>query len=182
MFAQPPPCGCALKLNNSFCKSSTDLVAAFARLCVETELCRYGMGGNLRSRFRAFCEPCFRATSCTLRGILHFLSLALSVAFKRFKIVLLEFKVSVELNLECEREIICHEEIFMDKDIDVHWTGWVVVLLPYEIGILFMLFGVITFGQVLFFGTLFYALLWAIVAFFRNPKDVILLLIIGSKL
>ena len=47
----------------------------------------------------------------------------------------------------------------MDKDIDVRWIGWVVVLLPYEIGILFMLFGVITFGQVLFFGTLFYALL-----------------------
>ncbi|MFC2545009.1 MAG: hypothetical protein ACFNUN_09205 [Aggregatibacter sp.] len=70
----------------------------------------------------------------------------------------------------------------MDKDIDVSWIGWVIVLLPYEIGLLFMLFGVITFGQVLFFGTLFYALLWAIVAFFRNPKDVILLLIIGSKL
>ena len=106
----------------------------------------------------------------------------MSVAFKRFKIVLLEFKVSVEFNLECEREIICHEEIFMEKETDIHWIGWVVVLLPYEIGILFMLFGAITFGQVLFWGTLFYALLWAIVAFFRNPKDVILLLIIGSKL
>ena len=34
---------------------------------------------------------------------LHFLSLALSVAFKRFKIISYEFKVSVELNLECER-------------------------------------------------------------------------------
>jgi len=106
----------------------------------------------------------------------------LSVAFKRFKIASYEFKVSVELNLECEREIICHEVTFMDKDIDVRWIGLVVVLLPYEIGLLFMLFGAITLVQVLFFGTLFYALLWAIVAFFRNPKDVILLLIIGSKL
>ena len=70
----------------------------------------------------------------------------------------------------------------MDKDIDVRWIGWVVVLLPYEIGLLFMLFGSATLIQVLFFGTLFYALLWAIIAFFRNPKDVILLLIIGSKL
>lgn len=25
----------------------------------------------------------------------------------------------------------------MDKDIDVRWIGWVVVLLPYEIGLLF---------------------------------------------
>ena len=133
-------------------------------------------------RLCAFCKPCFRATSCTLRGVLHFLSLALSVAFKHFKIVLLEFKVSVELNLECEREIICHEVTFMDKNIDVRWIGLVVVLLPYEIGLLFMLFGAITLVQVLFFGTLFYALLWAIIAFFRNPKDVILLLIIGSKL
>ena len=47
----------------------------------------------------------------------------------------------------------------MDKDIDVRWIGWVVVLLPYEIGILFMRFGAITLVQVLFFGTLFYALL-----------------------
>ena len=70
----------------------------------------------------------------------------------------------------------------MDQNVNVNWIGWVIVLLPYEIGLLFMLFGVITFGQVLFFGTLFYALLWAIVAFFRNPKDVILILIIGSKL
>ena len=70
----------------------------------------------------------------------------------------------------------------MEKETDIHWIGWVVVLLPYEIGLLFMLFGAITLVQVLFFGTLFYALLWAIVAFFRNPKDVILLLIIGSKL
>ena len=47
--------------------------------------------------------------------------------------------------------------------------GWVVVLLPYEIGLLFMLFGVITFGQVLFFGTLFYALVFALVVFFKAP-------------
>ena len=107
---------------------------------------------------------------------------ALLVAFKRFKIASCEFKVSVEFNFECEREIICHEGIFMEKETDIHWIGWVVVLLPYEIGILFMLFGAITFGQVLFFGTMFYALLWAIIAFFRNRKDVILLLIIGSKL
>ena len=70
----------------------------------------------------------------------------------------------------------------MDRNVNVNWIGWVIVLLPYEIGILFMLFGAITLVQVLFFCTLFYALLWAIVAFFRNPKDVILLLIIGSKL
>ena len=100
--------------------------AASARLCVETisnlpmSLC--GACSHLHaavcwnefslfrvaipkcSRLCAFCELCFRATSCTLRGILHFLSAcALSVAFKRFKIVLLEFKVSVELNLKCER-------------------------------------------------------------------------------
>ena len=113
---------------------------------------------------------------------LHFLSLALSVAFKRFKIVLLEFKISVEFNLECEREIICHEVTFMDKDIDVRWIGLVVVLLPYEIGLLFMLFGVITFGQVLFFGTLFYALVFSLVVFFKAPLATILGMLIGSNL
>jgi hypothetical protein len=107
---------------------------------------------------------------------------ALSVAFKRFKIISYEFKVSVELNLECEREIICHEVTFMDKDIDVRWIGWVVVLLPYEIGLLFMLFGVITFGQVLFFGTLFYALVFSLVVFFKAPLATILGMIIGSNL
>ena len=133
-------------------------------------------------RLCAFCEPCFRATSCTLRGILHFLSLALSVAFKHFKIVLLEFKVSVEFNLECEREIICHEEIFMEKETDIHWIGWVIALLPYEIGLLFMLFGSATLIQVVFFGTFSYLVILGVIAFFRNPKDVILLLIIGLKL
>ena len=103
----------------------------------------------------------------------------MSVAFNRFKIASYEFKISVELNLECEREIICHEVTLWIKTL---MSVGLVVLLPYEIGILFMLFGAITFGQVLFWGTLFYALLWAIIAFFRNPKDVILLLIIGSKL
>ena len=47
----------------------------------------------------------------------------------------------------------------MDKDIDVRCIGWVIALLPYEIGLLFMLFGSATLVQVLFFGTLFYALL-----------------------
>ena len=121
--------------------------------------------------------------SCTLQGILHFLSAcALSAAFKHFKIVLLEFKVSVEFNLECEREIICHEEIFMEKETDIHWIGWVIALLPYEIGLLFMLFGSATLIQVVFFGTFSYLVILGVIAFFRNPKDVILLLIIGSKL
>ena len=70
----------------------------------------------------------------------------------------------------------------MDKDIDVRWIGWVIVLLPYEIGLLFMLFGVITFGQVLFFGTLFYALVFSLVVFFKAPLATILGMIIGSNL
>ena len=47
----------------------------------------------------------------------------------------------------------------MDKNINISWLGWVIVLLPYEIGLLFMLFGSANFGQVLFFGTAFYALI-----------------------
>ena len=70
----------------------------------------------------------------------------------------------------------------MDKEIDVRWIGWVVVLLPYEIGLLFMLFGVITFGQALFFGTLFYALVFSLVVFFKAPLATILGMIIGSNL
>ena len=106
----------------------------------------------------------------------------MSVAFKRFKIVSYKFKVSVEFNLECEREIICDEEIFMEKETDIHWIGWVIALLPYEIGLLFMLFGSATLIQVVFFGTFSYLVILGVIAFFRNPKDVILLLIIGSKL
>ena len=70
----------------------------------------------------------------------------------------------------------------MDKDIDVRWIGLVVVLLPYEIGLLFMLFGVTTFGQVLFFGTLFYALVFSLVVFFKAPLATILGMLIGSNL
>ena len=106
----------------------------------------------------------------------------MSVAFKRLKIASYEFKVSVEFNFECEREIICHEEIFMEKETDIHWIGWVIALLPYEIGLLFMLFGSATLIQVVFFGTFSYLVILGVIAFFRNPKDVILLLIIGSKL
>lgn len=70
----------------------------------------------------------------------------------------------------------------MDKDIDVRWIGWVVELLPYEIGLLFMLFGSAILIQVVFFGTFSYLVILGVIAFFRNPKDVILILIIGSKL
>mgnify|MGYP000006090900 CR=1 FL=1 len=70
----------------------------------------------------------------------------------------------------------------MDQNIKVNWFGWVIALLPYEIGLLFMLFGSATLVQVVFFGTFSYLAILGIIAFFRNPKDVILLLIIGSKL
>ena len=70
----------------------------------------------------------------------------------------------------------------MDKDIDVRWIGWVIALLPYEIGLLFMLFGSATLIQVVFFGTFSYLVILGVIAFFRNLNDVILLLIIGSKL
>ena len=70
----------------------------------------------------------------------------------------------------------------MDKNIDVRWIGLVVVLLPYEIGLLFMLFGAITLVQVLFFGTLFYALVFALVVVFKAPLATILGMLIGSNL
>lgn len=60
--------------------------------------------------------------------------------------------------------------------------GWVVVLLPYEIGLLFILFGAITLVQVLFFGTLFYVLVFALVVFFKAPLATILGMLIGSNL
>ena len=122
-ITQPPPRGCVLKLiipdittlstkrsrlraavcwnRATFNTYNFDsLAAAFARLCVEIRLSFRRINGL--GHFRAFCEPCFRATSCTLWRILHFLSLALSVTFKRFKIASCEFKVSVELDLKCE--------------------------------------------------------------------------------
>ena len=70
----------------------------------------------------------------------------------------------------------------MDKNINISWLGWVIVLLPYEIGLLFMLFGAVTLGQVLFWGTAFYVFIFIIVAFFRAPLAAILGIIIGSKL
>ncbi|WP_109079173.1 hypothetical protein [Aggregatibacter kilianii] len=70
----------------------------------------------------------------------------------------------------------------MDKDVDISWLGWVIVLLPYEIGLLFMLFGSATFGQVLFLGTAFYAVVFVIVSFFRSPLITLLAIIIGSNL
>ena len=70
----------------------------------------------------------------------------------------------------------------MVQNINVNWVGWVIALLPYEIGLLFMLFGSATLVQVVFFCTFSYLAILSIIAFFRNPKDVILLLIIGSKL
>ena len=36
----------------------------------------------------------------------------------------------------------------MEKETDIHWIGWVIALLPYEIGLLFMLFGSATLIQV----------------------------------
>ena len=45
-----------------------------------------------------------------------------------------------------------------------------------------MLFGAVTFGQVLFWGTAFYVFIFIIVAFFRAPLAAILGIIIGSKL
>ena len=38
----------------------------------------------------------------------------------------------------------------MEKETDIHWIGWVIALLPYEIGLLFMLFGSATLIQVVF--------------------------------
>lgn len=70
----------------------------------------------------------------------------------------------------------------MDENVNINWLGIIIALLPYEIGLLFMLFGSATLIQVVFFGTLSYFAILAFIAFFRNPKDVILLLIIGSKL
>ena len=70
----------------------------------------------------------------------------------------------------------------MDKNINISWLGWVIVLLPYEIGLLFMLFGAVTLGQVLFWGTAFYVFIFIIVALFRAPLAAILGIIIGSKL
>lgn len=67
----------------------------------------------------------------------------------------------------------------MDKNSS--WLGWVIVLLPYEIGLLFMLFGVVTFGQVLFWGTVFYGLIFVIGAFFKAPLAAMLGMLIGSK-
>ena len=51
----------------------------------------------------------------------------------------------------------------MDKGIDVRWIGWVVVLLPYEIGLLFMLFGSATLVQVVFFGTFSYLVILGVI-------------------
>ena len=70
----------------------------------------------------------------------------------------------------------------MNKNINISWLGWVIVLLPYEIGVLFMLFGSANFAQVLFFGTLFYALVFALVVFFKAPLATILGMLIGSNL
>ena len=70
----------------------------------------------------------------------------------------------------------------MDKNINISWLGWVIVLLPYEIGLLFMLFGSANFAQVLFFGTAFYALILVVAAFFRAPLAALLGIVIGSKL
>jgi hypothetical protein len=70
----------------------------------------------------------------------------------------------------------------MSKEVNISLIGWAIVLLPYEIGLLFMLFGAVTFGQVLFWGTAFYVFIFIIVAFFRAPLAAILGIIIGSKL
>ena len=70
----------------------------------------------------------------------------------------------------------------MSKEVNISLIGWAIVLLPYEIGLLFMLFGAVTFGQVLFWGTAFYVVIFIIVAFFRAPLAAIVGIIIGSKL
>ncbi|QOF67339.1 hypothetical protein IFE17_09975 [Actinobacillus sp. GY-402] len=71
----------------------------------------------------------------------------------------------------------------MEKEnVNISLLGWAIVLLPYEIGLLFMLFGVVTFGQVLFWGTVFYAIIFVIGAFFRAPLAAMLGIVIGSKL
>ncbi|KOE31384.1 hypothetical protein [Aggregatibacter actinomycetemcomitans] len=69
-----------------------------------------------------------------------------------------------------------------DKEVNASLIGWAIVLLPYEIGLLFMLFGAVTFGQVLFWGTAFYALIFVIGAFLRAPLAAMLGIVIGSKL
>ncbi|TYB19619.1 hypothetical protein [Aggregatibacter actinomycetemcomitans] len=69
-----------------------------------------------------------------------------------------------------------------DKEVNASLIGWAIVLLPYEIGLLFMLFGAVTFGQVLFWGTAFYALIFVIFTFFRAPLAAMLGIVIGSKL
>ena len=55
----------------------------------------------------------------------------------------------------------------MEKETDIHWIGWVIALLPYEIGLLFMLFGSATLIQVVFF---------------KAPLATILGMLIGSNL
>lgn len=69
-----------------------------------------------------------------------------------------------------------------EENVNISWIGWVIVLLSYEIGLLFMLFGMITFGQVLFYGTIFYAIIFALRIFFRDPLTTLLAMIISSKL